>query len=76
MAKRQTRRSISVSGATYHRVKAYCESTGQSVSGYVEQLIGERMDEAGVPVPEVVPSYPRPKPVVYAEDIDSAHWTF
>jgi hypothetical protein len=36
MASKQTRRSISVSGETYDRLKAYCEQHGRSMSGVCE----------------------------------------
>lgn len=39
MSRKQTRRSVSVSGQTYSKLKAYCESTSQSMSGVVEELI-------------------------------------
>jgi len=43
MAKTGTRRSISIKGITYQRLKDYCEALGISVSGYVEDLVGERL---------------------------------
>ena len=67
MAKRQTRRSISVKGITYQRLKDYCESSGLSVSGYLEDIIAEKLDAAGVPVPTKL---------VEADDIVSQHFTF
>ena len=75
MAKRQTRRSISVKGITYQRLKNYCEAEGISISGYLEQIIAEKLDAAGIPVPEKVE--PRPKPKTPASDeIISQHFTF
>lgn len=83
MAKRQTRRSISVKGITYQRLKNFCESQGLSVSGYLEDIIANRLDEANVPVPEHVE--PRPEPpssstAVKAphepDEIISQHFTF
>jgi hypothetical protein len=59
MAKRQTRRSISVKGLTYQRLKNFCETQNLSVSGYLEDIIGQRLDAANVPIPERVE--PRPK---------------
>ena len=56
MAKRQTRRSISVKGITYARVLAYCKSTDRqpgemhtrdgmrAVSAFIEALIAEKLD--------------------------------
>ncbi|MBZ5715505.1 MULTISPECIES: hypothetical protein [Nannocystis] len=75
MAKRQTRRSISVKGITYQRLKDYCESTGLSVSGYLEEIIAEKLDAAGVPVPTVVKPRPTAK-LIENEDIVSQHFTF
>lgn len=49
MAKRQTRRAISVKGRTYLRLKRYCEKHDMSISGYLEQRIAEDMDAAGEP---------------------------
>jgi hypothetical protein len=75
MAKRQTRRSISVKGITYQRLKDYCLAQGCSVSGYLEEIIAEKLDAAGVPVPTQVESSPRPK-TIEKEDIISQHFTF
>jgi hypothetical protein len=75
MAKRQTRRSISVKGITYQRLKDFCESSGLSVSGYLEDIIAEKLDAAGVPVPTVVKPRPATKSAD-AEDIVSQHFTF
>ena len=80
MAKRQTRRSISVKGITYQRLKNFCEAQGLSVSGYLEDIIANRLDEANVPVPERVD--PRPEPVKPPgaphdpDEIISQHFTF
>lgn len=74
MAKRQTRRSISVKGLTYQRLKNYCESQGISVSGYLEGLIATRLDEENVPVPEKVE--PRLTKPARNDDIISQHFTF
>jgi hypothetical protein len=75
MAKRQTRRSISVKGITYQRLKDFCESSGLSVSGYLEDIIAEKLDAAGVPVPTVVKPRPATKSAD-SEDIVSQHFTF
>ena len=73
--KRQTRRSISIKGITYQRVKNHCEAEGISISGLLEVLLTEKMDEAGVPVPTAVePRKPPPKPA--PEEIVSNHFTF
>jgi hypothetical protein len=75
MAKRQTRRSISVKGITYQRLKNFCEDQGLSVSGYLEGIIASRLDEAKVPVPERVDPRPAPRQVE-SDQIISQHFTF
>jgi hypothetical protein len=75
MAKRQTRRSISVKGLTYQRLKNFCETQNLSVSGYLEDIIAQRLDAANVPIPERVE--PRPKAKSSENDeIISQHFTF
>jgi hypothetical protein len=75
MAKRQTRRSISVKGLTYQRLKNFCETQNLSVSGYLEDIIAQRLDAANVPVPERVE--PRAKTKSSENDeIISQHFTF
>lgn len=77
MATRKTRRSISVKGITYQRLRDYCDATGASVSGYLEEIIAEKLDAAGVPVPAVLKVKPRPMPEpVYSEDIPEQIFTF
>ena len=44
MAKKQTRRSISLKGLTYKKLKEHCDAQGQSVSGYLEEIIAEKLD--------------------------------
>ena len=41
MAKKQTRRSVSLSKSTYERLKAYCEVNALSMSQFVEKRIGD-----------------------------------
>lgn len=41
MAKKQTRRSISVSRETYQRLRVYCETNGISMSQFVERRVGD-----------------------------------
>lgn len=41
MAKKQTRRSVSIRGATYELIRQYCEQTSQSMSEFVEERISE-----------------------------------
>jgi hypothetical protein len=76
MAKRQTRRSISVKGITYQRLKDYCDAQSLSVSGYLEDIIAEKLDAAGVPVPTVLKPRPAREPAAEAEEIVSQHFTF
>jgi hypothetical protein len=78
MAKRQTRRSISVKGLTYQRLKNFCEEQSLSVSGYLEQIIADRLDAANVPVPEKVEPRAAIKPSSgrEGEEIISQHFTF
>jgi len=71
MAKKQTRRSISVKGITYKRLKAYCDAHKKSVSGYLEEIIADKLDAVGPPVPAPPvpppppePPLPKPEPVV------------
>lgn len=64
MARKQTRRSISVSGPTYHRLKAYCESTDTPMSRVTEQLILAHLGDE--PIPEPKP----PEPQVSPADMD------
>jgi hypothetical protein len=53
MAKKQTRRSISVSRGTYERLKAYCETTGTSMSQFVEQRVGDFLGRSERPMSKV-----------------------
>jgi hypothetical protein len=41
MAKKQTRRSVSLSRLTYERLKAFCELNSVSMSEFVETRIGD-----------------------------------
>ena len=41
MAKKQTRRSISVNRGVYERLKAYCEVNRISMSKFVEERVGD-----------------------------------
>ena len=75
MSKRQTRKSISVRGITYQRLKNWCERNGQSISSLVEELANARMHAEGEPVPDKVDKTPS-KPPVNVEAISSQHFTF
>ena len=59
MAKKQTRRSISVSRSTYERLKAFCETNNISMSQFVETRVGDFLGE-GSGTTSVVPAQPRP----------------
>ena len=62
MAKKQTRRSISVSRTTYERLKAFCESNNISMSQFVETRVGDFLGQNEGPLDELVPATPRPAP--------------
>jgi hypothetical protein len=50
MAKKQTRRSVSLSRATYERLKAFCELNDVSMSEFVETRIGDFLGRPRKPV--------------------------
>jgi hypothetical protein len=59
MAKKQTRRSISVSRTTYERLKAFCEANNISMSQLVETRVNDFLGEGGTTVvPSQTPSRP------------------
>jgi hypothetical protein len=62
MAKKQTRRSISVSRTTYERLKAFCESNNISMSQFVETRVGDFLGEgaATTTIDTTRPPTPRP----------------
>ena len=41
MAKKQSRRSVSISRSTYERLRAYCETNGLAMSQFIESRIGD-----------------------------------
>jgi hypothetical protein len=57
MAKKQTRRSISVSRTTYERLKAFCEANNISMSQFVETRVGDFLGE-GTGMATVIPAIP------------------
>lgn len=69
-----TRRSISVKGLTYQRIKKYCDARGLSVSGWIEDLIEAKMLEEGIPK-EFVLAPKNPQKSI-PEEIISQHFTF
>ena len=82
MAKRQTRRAISVKGLTYQRLKKYCDTHNEtcakddrlSIAGFVEELVLKKLDALGVPEETVLVS--RPSKSRVPEEIVSSHFTF
>jgi hypothetical protein len=48
MAKRQHRRSISITAESYARTQLLAEKSGRSVSGIVEDLLRNAADAAGI----------------------------
>ena len=60
MAKKQTRRSISVSRTTYERLKAFCETNNISMSQFVEARVGDFLGEGAQGTTSIIPSTPRP----------------
>ena len=63
MAKKQTRRSISVSRTTYERLKAFCESNNISMSQFVETRVGDFLgqpDGMTTLIPTTPSTTPRP----------------
>ncbi len=63
MAKKQTRRSISVSRVTYERLKGYCEAQGVSMSQFVEARVGDYLGESKTEERTTLPRPSRPEPV-------------
>lgn len=61
MAKKQTRRSISVSRSTYERLKAFCEANNVSMSQLVETRVNDFLGGEG-PAEVVRPAAPPPRP--------------
>ncbi len=59
MAKKQTRRSISVSRMTYERLKAFCETNNISMSQLVETRVNDFLGEGST---TIIPATPRPAP--------------
>ncbi len=70
MAKKQTRRSISVSRTTYERLKAFCETNNISMSQFVETRVGDFLGQsegATTTIELTRPSAPRPAQPVPAK---------
>jgi hypothetical protein len=67
MAKKQTRRSVSIRGTTYDRIRHHCERTGVSMSEFVEEQIAAFFGgplpvapERLTPAPAPAPAAPKP----------------
>src|SRR6266581_3971508 len=58
MAKKQTRRSISVSRTTYERLKAFCETNNISMSQLVETRVNDFLGAGDVAPAQLAPSAP------------------
>jgi len=67
-----TRKSISVKGVTYQRLKTYAEEQGRSSSGLLEEFIEEKMTELGVPSETTL----LPKPLKTPKVTHSGRFTF
>ena len=66
MAKKQTRRSISVSRTTYERLKAFCEANNISMSQLVETRVNDFLGASpsiGAPASEPRPTVPAAMPI-------------
>lgn len=72
MAKKQTRRSVSIRGATYEKIRAYCEKHDLSMSEFVEDLIGQFFSGNGAtlskPAAAAAPAEPKRKKPMTAEE--------
>ena len=58
MAKKQSRRSISLSRSTYERLRSYCETNGISMSQFVEHRVGDFLGRSLRPRPDVAAAEP------------------
>jgi antitoxin component of RelBE/YafQ-DinJ toxin-antitoxin module len=59
--RKQTRRSISIKGETYERLRTYCRTHGLSMSGVVEALVVAKLANADqMPVEEEIAKTAQP----------------
>ena len=63
MAKKQTRRSISVSRTTYERLKSFCETNIISMSQFVETRVGDFLGGDGTVTATFIAPAPAPAPM-------------
>jgi hypothetical protein len=56
MAKKQSRRSISINRQIYERLKAHCEGKDVSMSSFVEATIMSYLNALGGAVPQPITS--------------------
>ncbi len=66
MAKKQTRRSISVSRMTYERLKAFCEANNISMSQLVETRVNDFLGEGSETVTDIRPTQMPSRPTMPA----------
>lgn len=62
MAKKQTRRSISVSRVTYERLKSFCEASNISMSQFVETRVGDFLGASEGDLPVAMPKAATERP--------------
>lgn len=76
------RKAISFNGYTHERIRLYCKEQGISMSAFLEQIIAEKLDAAGAPIPEAVqpPTSSKTRKVQLSDnqiqDIADEHFTF
>ncbi len=79
MARRQTRRSISMTGLTYQRFMAWCKDNDMSGSGQLEVLLTKFLDAEGQPEEKILRvQYPKPRRLNAEQAAEQAeqHFTF
>jgi len=74
MAKKQTRRAISVKGLTYQRIKKHCEGKDLTISGWVEAIVNKKLDELGVAEETILEPKPTKQPTL--GNYTGNHFTF
>lgn len=77
--RKQTRRSISVKGLTYQWIFDFCQSQDPplSISGFIENVVQDRLDQTRIPRPKVLTARPRAKKDDFEEEPPYGnHFTF